>query len=61
MNCQYLKAFNGFQKMLIEKEARESKKDPEEIAQGWVDANSNDVRKVFCEKLCPLRETCERR
>jgi hypothetical protein len=51
MACKNLQAFNRLQISLI-KESGMS-------AEQWINANSEDERRVYCTTLCPLRESCE--
>ena len=59
MACHYLAEFNRFQLHILITEAKEAHKDPEVIAQGWIDANSQTIREVFCESICPDKEICK--
>ena len=59
MGCRHLEEFNIFQLKLMIQEAEESGNNIDTIHEGWINANSQTVREVFCEKLCPDRGICK--
>ena len=59
MSCKHLKEFNSFQMHIMITEAKEAKKDVNTIYEGWINANSQTIREVFCETICPDKGVCK--